>query len=114
MLHAKLLFSVTKRLIRLCDHHIHRVGGSYSWLILVKRSLYSFIHCLVTGVLVSCSKHLIGDFSVFVSFVCFCIDGELLQVRENEYCLLEIPKGTAELGLRVTAVPELKGVSGNY
>ena len=34
-------------------------------------------------------------------------------MRENEYCLLEIPKGTAELGLRVTAVPEMKGVSEN-
>lgn len=36
-----------------------------------------------------------------------------MPVRENEYCLLEIPKGTAELGLRVTAVPEMKGVSEN-
>lgn len=36
-----------------------------------------------------------------------------MQVKENEYCLLEIPKGTAELGLRVTAVPEMKGVSKN-
>ena len=42
--------------------------------------------------------------------ICY-VDGELMPIRENEYCLLEIPKGTAELGLRVTAVPEMKGVS---
>ena len=33
---------------------------------------------------------------------------------EDWPCLLEIPKGTAELGLRVTAVPEIKGVSENH
>ena len=43
----------------------------------------------------------------------FCADGELRQVIEDCPCLLEIPKGTAELGLRVTAVPEMKGVSEN-
>lgn len=56
---------------------------------------------------------LLGGFGFHFICVFFCTDGELLQVRENEYCLLEIPKGTAELGLRVTAVPELKGVSSN-
>lgn len=48
---------------------------------------------------------------VLIALFLFCVDGELMQVRENEFCLLEIPKGTAELGLRVSAVAEMKGVS---
>jgi len=51
------------------------------------------------------------SFTAVMKFLVCCIDGELMPIRENEYCLLEIPKGTAELGLRVTAVPEMKGVS---
>ena len=50
-----------------------------------------------------------------LQFFCFVssTDGKLIPVRENEYCLLQIPKGTAELDLRVSAVPEMKEVSVN-